>query len=226
MNTCKMNTCTMNRDNACLLLNINGYFNIHILRKKYKHACLKNHPDKNGTNESFILIKEAYDFLLDDLKNNTLLNHFDNDTLQFYVSLLNLFKENILENYIIDPIINHLKSFDYYELYPTIDQLFNKSLYKLDIHYIPLWHNEIDIEQYKIKIVPDIPDYIDIDNNNNIHVYVSISSYPKTFTLGKVSFLIIEYTSELFFIKQGIPLINEKNIYDISILSDVIFHIT
>ena len=61
--------------------------------------------------------------------------------------------------------------------------------------------------------------------NNNIHVYLTIQSIHEiTFVLGGVSFLINK--KENIFVGQGIPIIQEKNIYNISELSDVIFHIS
>jgi len=221
----------MNREKACIILNIQGPFNQSILRKKYKIACLKYHPDKNNNDSSlFLKVKDAYEYLLDLKKyemdevdtKNEILNHFDSDTLKCYVSILNYFKKNI--DCVINPVINHLKKFDYYELHPTLDQLFNKSLYILNDIYIPLWHHELTIDHYKIKIIPDLPDYIDIDVNNNVHVYLTVQIH-KTFPfiLGGVSFLISDIGDQLF-IGKGIPIIQEK-IYDISYLSNVIFHI-
>jgi hypothetical protein len=226
-----MNKNRMNKESACLLLDIPILsLNESLLRKKYKLACLKYHPDKgNHNSELFLQVKEAYDFLQDDLKNekyerydHDILNQFDSDTLKYYVSILYFFKENI--DHAINPVINHLKQFEYYELHPTLEQLFNKSLYILNDIYIPLWHHELTIDHYKIKIIPDLPDYIDIDINNNVHVYLTVEIHKIfTFILGGVSFLITEIGDQLF-IGKGIPLIQEK-IYNIS-LSDVIFHIT
>jgi hypothetical protein len=221
----------MNREKACSLLDIPFQFDKYLLRKKYKIACLKYHPDKNpnqslnqNCNHLFVEVKNAYDFLKKELESKeeeSILNHFDNDTLKYYVSILHFFKENI--DRVINPVVDHLKKFEYYELHPTLDQLFNKSLYILNDIYIPLWHHELTIDHYKIKIIPDLPDYIDIDIDNNIHVYLTINTR-KTFTflLGGVSFLISDLGDQLF-IGKGIPIIQEK-IYDIS-LSDVIFHI-
>ena len=218
----------MNREKACAILDLPFYFDQTMLRKKYKIACLKYHPDKNQnqSNDLFLEVKNAYDFLKESNEFNeskeSILNHFDSDTLKYYVSILHFFKENI--DSVINPVVDHLKKFEYYELHPTLDQLFNKSLYILNDIYIPLWHHELTIDHYKIKIIPDLPDYIDIDVNNNVHVYLTVETR-KTFTflLGGVSFLISDLGDQLF-IGKGIPIIQEK-IYDIS-LSDVIFHIT
>jgi hypothetical protein len=92
--------------------------------------------------------------------------------------------------------------------------------------YVPLWHHELTINHYKIKIIPELPDYVDIDIYNNIHVYLTVQTKNDEFEfeLGGVSFLIND--AQTIFIGKGIPIIQEKNnIYDISKLSDVIFHI-
>ena len=214
----------MNREKACILLDIpiSLSLNESILRRKYKLACLKYHPDKGGNSELFLQVKEAFDYLKESNEvEYDILNHFDNDTLHYYVSILNFFKENI--DSLINPLIDHLKKFEYYELHPTLDQLFNKSLYVLNEIYVPLWHHELTIKNYKIKIIPEMPDYIDIDIHNNIHVYITLKEAKSfTFDIGGISFLINQ--NETIFTGRGIPIIQEK-IYDISKLSDVIFHI-
>ncbi len=214
----------MNREKACILLDIPISLSLNetILRKKYKLACLKYHPDKGGNSELFLQVKEAFDYLKENLDvDYDILNHFDNDTLHYYVAVLHFFKKNI--DYVINPVVDHLKKFEYYELHPTLEQLFNKSLYLLNDLYVPLWHHELTINNYVIKIIPELPDYIDIDIQNNIHVYITLKE-PKSFTfdIGGISFLITQ--NETIFIGRGIPIIQEK-IYDISNLSDVIFHI-
>ena len=220
----------MNREKARNLLDLPHNFDQLLLRKKYKIACLKYHPDKNNnTYDTFLEIKDAYDYLNESNHFNDsdldedILNQFDNDTLKYYVSILHFFKENI--DHVINPVVNHLKKYEYYELHPTLNQLFNKSLFILNDIYVPLWHHELTIKHYKIKIIPELPDYVDIDIYNNIHVYLTVQSKNEfEFLLGGVSFL-INYQQSLF-IGKGIPIIQEKNnIYDISKLSDVIFHI-
>lgn len=216
----------MNREKACILLDLPKYYNETLLRKKYKSACLKYHPDKGGDPELFLQVKEAFEYLKNDSEPG-ILDNFDNDTLHYYVSILNFLKTNI--DYIINPVVDHLKKFEYYELHPTLEQLFNKSVYPLNDIYVPLWHHEITIKHYVIKIIPDLPDYIDIDVNNNIHVYITLRDRKQfTFDVGGISFLINENgnvnENVNIFIGTGIPIIQEK-IYDISQLSDVMFHI-
>jgi hypothetical protein len=128
----------MNRDKARELLDLPLCFDQQLLRKKYKIACLKHHPDKGNDGTLFLEIKDAYEYLNDHLydyesdmtNSNDILNQFDSNTLKYYVSILKFFKENI--DYVINPVVDHLKKFEYYELHPTLDQLFNKSLYILN----------------------------------------------------------------------------------------------
>ena len=72
---------------------------------------------------------------------------------------------------------NFDKKYNIYELNPTIEQLFNKNVHLIEGHYIPLWHNEINIDKIKIKIIPNIPDYIDIDMDIHIDIDVDIILY-------------------------------------------------
>ena len=207
----------MNKEDACLLLKINSIdLNERVLKEKYRIAILKYHPDKNGDAETFIKIKQAYEYLKKDIESNP---------LDYYIQLIKNFNYKLVDNYIVEPIVHYLKKITY-ELKPTLSQLLNKNVYYLSQYdiYIPLWHHELTINNYVIKIIPELPDYIDIDIQNNIHVYITLKE-PKSFTfdIGGISFLI--NPNETIFIGRGIPIIQEK-IYDISKLSDVIFHIT
>ena len=102
----------------------------------------------------------------------------------------------------------------------------NKEVYYIKEYsiYIPLWHEEIVYNNVYVYINPQLPDNMYIDADNNIHVF-EYARFPLHIDVGGVSFLIEETTEKIVeFKEQGIPIIN-KNIYDISVLSDVIIHL-
>ena len=146
-----------------------------------------------------------------------------------------------------------------YILNPTLDDLFNNNVFILTIdnvvHYIPLWHEELcfdlsddkpdklgdkpdKLSEMVVKCMPDLPDNVSIDEDNNICVKLNISilnilnKNTISFKLGGTQFDIC--VSELHFKKiqyytfkaGGISKINEINIYDVSIKSDIIVMIT
>ena len=65
-------------------------------------------------------------------------------------------------------------------LNPTLGDLYENNLYKLIInnetYIIPLWHHELVYEKGEndlyVNCIPDLPSNIDIDENNNILIYV------------------------------------------------------
>jgi hypothetical protein len=193
---------------ACELLNINvsDRNNTELIKKKYKKACLKYHPDKNGHKDKFIKLKEAYEFI--NKKNETIMDQFDESILRKYAYFLKslespLFKHPLFLKYVLDPIENHLSEYKTYELNPTIENLLNKDIYYLEEEhiYIPLWHHEI-IFNKKIKvIIKPILNHMYLDDDNNIYI--------KKDDLPLVSNLKIE---------KGIPRVS-KDIYDASNLS-------
>ena len=203
---------------ACELLNINvsDRNNAELIKKKYKRACLKYHPDKNGNQEKFIKLKEAYEFI--NKKNETIMDQFDESVLRKYAYFLKslespLFKHPLFLKYVVQPIENHLSEYKTYELNPTIENLLNKDIYYLeDEHiYIPLWHHEI-IFNKKIRVIikPNLNNmYLDDDNN----IYIK----QEDLHLLGVSNL----TNEFKELKIGIPRVS-KDIYDASNLSNII----
>jgi len=70
-----------------------------------------------------------------------------------------------------------------YKLNPTINDLLNNNIYKLNVNdeicYVPLWIGEsyFDISGCEVIALcePDLPDNILIDENNNIHIVKEIS---------------------------------------------------
>ena len=108
-------------------------------------------------------------------------------------SILSLLREIILEKF---------KDIQIYILNPSIDDLFENNVYKLEInktlYFVPLWHGELYFDakfedktsneernpekvlssnEYDIivKCIPDLPPHINIDENNNLYVNINIS---------------------------------------------------
>jgi hypothetical protein len=208
----------MNKEDACLLLKINSIdLNERVLKEKYRIAILKYHPDKNGDAETFIKIKQAYEYLKKDIESNP---------LDYYIQLIKNFNYKLVDNYIVEPIVHYLKKITY-ELKPTLSQLLNKNVYYLSQYdiYIPLWHHEIIFKNVTININPVLPNNIIIDNDNNIHIIIKNNDI-EDIMLGDISFVIEDCIKNINLLKgKGIPKINMKNIYDYSVLSDIILHI-
>ena len=117
-------------------------------------------------------------------------------------------EQNIMFRYVRKLLLSLYFYFNpiHYEFTPNLNHLLRKEVYYLKEHdlYIPLWHRELLFKNIVIHINPILPDNVFIDSENNIHIYgASHSSVEK----GK-----------------GIPLLN-KNIYDYSVLSDIIYHV-
>lgn len=130
-------------------------------------------------------------------------------------------------------------------LNPTITDLYENNLFKLTVnneqYIIPLWHHELVYENGEndlyVNCLPDLPDNIDIDENNNIHIYMTYNiqdiwnneyidlNYGPIFVQVKVNTLKCTEDQTVIFVKSGITKINTKNIYDISQKGDVHMHI-
>jgi len=202
------------------------------------------------------IIHNAISNIFNHLKNNCdkmcdkmyikLFKDFDKETsfklynyLQQYSEILNISNEtlDIIQNIIKEKFKND----NIIILHPTIDNLLDDELYKLEfnkeIYYIPLWHHELiydtPLGELQIKITPILDKHISIDNNNNININLTkninglLTTDKIIFNLGKKVFEI--KCSELNIIKnqticikqKGIPIINLNNIYNISYRSNI-----
>ena len=117
--------------------------------------------------------------LFDDLDKDTCMNIYN--FLSKNRSILHL-KDSILEK--IREIVQ--QKFDnvlVYKLNPTINDLLNNNIYKLNVNdeicYVPLWIGEsyFDISGCEVIALcePELADNIFIDENNNIHIAKEIS---------------------------------------------------
>ena len=215
----------MDKQKAYHILNIdkNEPIDKALLRKKYFKAALLCHPDKNKKKDSFLNVKEAYDYLMEDLNKISPLFYLNEE----YTHSLFI----LLKQYIYQPFEKHIHSYQVYELNPKIDKLFNKELYYMSDYdiYIPLWYHELWYEEkrVKIKIKPSLPDYITIDIYNNIHIYLE----NKTKTMGDTielniggkSFSFLYDSNEIILYNKGIPKLKEK-IFEYDDLSNLMIH--
>lgn len=130
-------------------------------------------------------------------------------------------------------------------LNPTLGDLYENNLYKLKVndetYIIPLWHHELVYENGEndlyVNCIPDLPSNIDIDENNNIHVFVDfnihdiwdlplvhINCHTECLPIQVSSLKLVE-NQTIMFAKKGISKINTKDIYDITKKGDVYIHI-
>jgi len=130
-------------------------------------------------------------------------------------------------------------------LNPTLEDLIEFNVYKYKIYgrqlIIPLWHRELtyDISNTDIyvKCNPVLNDEHFIDEYNNIHIKIELklldiwNTRQYEFNIGKKVF---EFNIDELTIKSyqtvtlptcGMPLINRRNIYDVSSLGDIVIHI-
>lgn len=95
----------MNNDYACSILGIDNksHPSLDIIKKHYRIKALMHHPDKGGSKEEFILINNAYEYLINkecDDKNKTyeeiLIDFLNNLNLGIHSNLINTIFKNIL----------------------------------------------------------------------------------------------------------------------------------
>jgi len=137
---------------------------------------------------------------------------------------------------------------------PSLDDLFKSNIFKLDycnnIYYVPLWHSEIyyelnDTDTYTdtdliVKCIPNLPEHIHIDENNNIHINLTYkTSISELLTKQHINYqiqdilkldikihdLYIRPYQTIKFLNRGIPKICTDKIYNIDTKSHVIIHL-
>ena len=135
-------------------------------------------------------------------------------------------------------------------LNPTLEDLLNDKIYKLDIssneYLIPLWHNELYFDYFEnniksdliVKIVPDLQENVFIDHNNNVYYKkninitelftnekIIINIFNKKFTIASNKFNITKKTQHFNYENEGILIINDKNYFDNLKRSTIIFEL-
>lgn len=130
-------------------------------------------------------------------------------------------------------------------LNPSLEDLFENNLYKLSVgdqtYIVPLWHHELVYDNsgndVYVKCCPFLPENMEIDNKNNLHVNMSY----KVLDLWEKTSIKIELTknrsiefcpNELRFssyqtiiFTDGISKINTQNVYEVSNRALIYLHI-
>lgn len=131
-------------------------------------------------------------------------------------------------------------------LHPTIEDLFEKNIYKLVIGsqtiLIPLWQHEmvyeIDGKDVYVKCVPILPENITIDEENNVFIEIKyniaelletsqimVSFGKKTYTISTDKIRVLR-RQQLCLIGVGIPRIVEGDIFNIEKMGDIFVDLT
>jgi len=288
----------MNKKKAVRILNLKEPFQKGDIKKAYYSLAIKYHPDKSihetDNNKKFLEIKEAYEFLNNDLNldsetfdepiddyieilkkciklispNTSWSNLFMGTTFKSIINdcqniSLKIFKElnkdKAIEIFyflsqhksifnIRDEVLEQMKNIlkekrkndNLVILNPTIDNLFEETVYILDInnkkYYIPLWANELcyDISGHDliVKCIPEFESEFRLDEYNNIFIDHKIEImdtllHDINFTLGSHVFTIpyselkIKKKQTYCLYNKGIPVFDETSIYNTSKKSNI-----
>lgn len=158
-------------------------------------------------------------------------------------SILNTVREIILEKF---------KDIQIFTLNPSIDDLFENNVYKLEynnkLYFVPLWHGEVyfdaedttssDIKEIIVKCIPELPDHMSIDENNHLYISVNIKfglsllkEKTTTILVGKKRYeipneeLYCKQNQNYIFKNSGISQIDEHDMYNIKKKGDVVIRI-
>ena len=168
---------------------------------------------------------------------NTLLQF--KEVLNKYNKILN-FNENFIN--IINIIVNeYTKNDKIIKIMPTLDNLLNSDLHKINInnedYYIPYWHHELlyEISNYLliVQCEPKLPEYIYIDENNNMYININtkitdiFNKNTIDINIGNLNYsipvdkLYIKRYQQYKISDNGIPKINTEKIFDITNKSSI-----
>ena len=170
------------------------------------------------------------------------------DLIMKYYTILDISDERF--DGIIKILKTKMKIDDVVILNPTISDLFDDNNIQVIEHeqktyYIPIWHTELyfDMNEQReliVKCIPKLPEYIYIDELNNIYIDVR-TRVENLFNQTSYAFTIVMYENISIDIpirdiefkthqtitlhKRGIPMINTENVYDIAERMDIIINL-
>ena len=170
------------------------------------------------------------------------------DLIVKYYTILDISDERF--DGIIKILKSKMKIDDVILLNPTISDLFHDNNIQVIEHeqktyYIPNWHTELyynmnEERELIVKCIPKLPEYIYIDELNNIYIDVR-TRVENLFNQPNSAFTIVMYENISIDIpicdiefkthqtitlrKRGIPMINTENVYDIAERMDIIVNL-
>ena len=153
------------------------------------------------------------------------------------------YDESIIQK-VRDIIVKKYDNVEIYTVNPTIDDIIENNIFKLDIggkiYFVPLWHSELlfekpDKNDLIVKCIPNLPENITIDENNNVIVVINVTFSYSLFDMGNIEFFIgkkryvipldclkVTPIQQYVFYNKGITKINWDNIYNVEDCGDVI----
>lgn len=158
-----------------------------------------------------------------------------------YKQLLRISDEIIIK--VREIILKKFKDIQIYLLNPSLNDLFQNNVYKLDIdgkiYFVPLWHGELYFDSdIIVKCDPELPPNVEIDEDNNLIITERISltfslfdEKVRVIKIGNYSFelpldqLFIKRFQTFTLKKQGISRIIEDDIYKIEDKADIIIKV-
>jgi hypothetical protein len=158
-----------------------------------------------------------------------------------YKYILHLEDETIEKVKLI--LLEKFKDMQIYCLNPSLRDLFQNNVYKLDIegkiYFVPLWHSELYFDtDIVVKCNPELPPNTTIDEDNNLIIQERVSftfsllqqkvysvKVGETYYHIPIDKLYIRPFQTYVFKQQGISKIVEQDIYNVEEKGDIIIHI-
>jgi hypothetical protein len=225
----------------------------NIDKNGYKWALfsfLKNILNKNKQNNLLYTIIQRISSICETNALDTL-EKIDKTILIKIYDILKKYKEafHFTEEFIIkieNIISEKMKNDECIILNPTLEDLFQNNLYRLNVnnnlYYVPLWHHELVYDNsgsdIYVKCNPMLPENIEIDSRNNIHVFVDykiseiwnknvVDIYLTKENQIKITVNLLKLVEEqsIMFSNMGISKINTENVYDYAKRGDIIIHL-
>jgi len=162
-----------------------------------------------------------------------------------YKNILHISQDTI--NIVREIVLEKCKEDCVYILNPNIDDLLENNIYKLELnrvlYFVPLWHDELYFDgsgcDIIVKCIPDLPDHISIDENNNLFIDIEIPLQTSLLNKSHYTFLVgkKEYAIDVSCLKmqrvqyvcikgEGIAEIDEKDMYNVEKKADINVKIT